>query len=169
MLEAAAFCAEPDDALHAGPRVMMSRKLERAGAGRARAARCIASIASTLSALRDRDLQPLGRGRLDDEIGGAGAHRRDDGLDAALRRLHDHRQRDAALAHRLEHAEPVDAGHGEIEDDAPHVAAVRAVERLQRRFAAVGDDRLVAEALTWRLEQAALHGIVVDDENRGRS
>ena len=38
---------------------------------------------------------------------------------------------------------------------------------LQRRLAAVGDDRLMAEFRDGALEQAALHGIVVDDENRG--
>ena len=67
----------------------------------------------------------------------------------------------------VENAEPVDAGHGEIEDDRRNVAAARAVERLQRRFAAVGDDRLMAEFRDGALEQPALHGIVVDDENRG--
>ena len=49
---------------------------------------------------------------------------------------------------------------------AADVAAARAVEHLQRRFAAIGDDRLMAEFRDGALEQAALHGIVVDNENR---
>ena len=165
-MEAAAFCAEPDDALHAGTARDDVAEAERAGGRPARAARRILHRLD-LERVGDRRAQPLGRGRLDDEIEGAGAHRRDHGLDAALRGLHDHRHRDAALAHRVEHAEAVDAGHGEIEDDRGDVAAARAVERLQRRLAAVGDDRLMAEFRDGALEQAALHGIVVDDEDRG--
>ena len=44
-------------------------------------------------------------------------------------------------------------------------AAVRRAQERQRRLAALGDDRLVAEAAHHRLEKAALDGIVVDDEN----
>ena len=49
---------------------------------------------------------------------------------------------------RLEHADAVDAGHDQVEDDRRHVAAARAVERLECRLAAIGDDRLVAECVT---------------------
>ena len=66
----------------------------------------------------------------------------------------------------FEHAEPVDAGHGQVEDDDGDVAAARPVEQLQRRLAAVGEDRLVAEFRDGAFEQAALHGIVIDDEDR---
>ena len=38
---------------------------------------------------------------------------------------------------------------------------------VQRRFAAFGEDCLMAEFGDGAFEQAALHGIVVDDENRG--
>ena len=77
---------------------MMSRKVSvprPAGASGAR----IALDRLDLERIGDRRVQPLGRRRLDDEVEGAGAHRRDHGLDAALGGLHDHRQRDAALAH----------------------------------------------------------------------
>ena len=40
-----------------------------------------------------------------------------------------------------------------------------AVERLERRLAAIGDDRLVAEFRHGAFEQPALHGIVIDYEN----
>ena len=65
----------------------------------------------------DRNSQALGRDRLDHEIVGAGAHRLDDGLDRALRGLHDHRQVAANALHLFEKFEPVHAGHHEIEDD----------------------------------------------------
>ena len=47
--------------------------------------------------------------------------------------------RDAALAHRLQHADAVEARHDEIEDDRGDVAAAGAVQRLERRLAAVGE------------------------------
>ena len=166
MFEAAAFWPEPDDALHAGTARDDVAEAERAGGRPARAARRILHRLD-LERVGDCRAQPVGRGRLDDEIEGAGAHRRDHCLDAALRGLHDHRHRDAALTHRVENAEAVDAWHGEIEDNRCNVATARAVKRLQRRFAAVGNDRLMAEFRDCALEQPALHGIVVDNEYRG--
>ena len=43
--------------------------------------------------------------------------------------------------------------------------AVVAVQEVEGRLAAVDDDRLMAEALDRGREQAALDGIVVDDED----
>ena len=77
----------------------------------------------------DRHLQPLGADRLDDEVGRAGAHGGDDGLDRAMRRLDDGGDRDVALAHPRQHAHAVEIGHDEIEDqeiDRRPIAAPRA-------------------------------------------
>ena len=41
----------------------------------------------------------------------------DDIVDAAMRGLHDHRDGEPGLAHAREHAEAVEIGHHEIEDD----------------------------------------------------
>ncbi len=60
----------------------------------------------------------------------------------------------------------VHARHDEVEDHDANVAAARPFERGERGLAAVGDDRLVAEAVDGRLQQAPLHGIIVDDEDR---
>ena len=117
-----------------------------------------------LERIADRGLQPVGRGRLDDEIEGAVAHGRNDGLDAALGGLHDDRDVDAALAHRLQHADAVEAGHDEIEDDHRDVARAGTVEHIETGLAAVGDDCGVAEFRHRGLEQPALHGIVIDYE-----
>ena len=65
-----------------------------------------------------RDLQALGAGRLDHEIGGAGAHGRDHIVDAAMGGLHDDRNVAARLAHARQHAEPVEIGHHQIEHHA---------------------------------------------------
>ena len=163
MLEAAAFWASRITRSMAGLLVTMSLKVT---APPLRAERFAStSSASTFSALAIAVLQPLRRGRLDDEIEGAVAHRRDHGFDAALRGLDDHRDRDAALAHRLQHADAVEAGHGEVEHDGRDIAAGRGFERGQCRLAAIGDHRLVAEFRHGGLEQPALHGIVIDYED----
>ena len=82
-----------------------------------------------------------------------------------MRGLHDHRDGEAGLAHLGEHAEPVEVGHDEIEHDRVDARALGAGEQRDRRVAALGDDRLVAEPAHHVVEEAALHGIVVDDQN----
>ena len=85
----------------------------------------------------DRHLQPLGPDRLDDEIVGAGAHRRDHRLDRAVRGLDDGGNGDAALAHAGEHAHAVEVGHHQIEHDRDRPAAgrpPRAAPAPLRRF-----------------------------------
>ena len=111
------------------------------------------------------DLQPLGADWLDDEIDGAGAHRRDHVVDAAMGGLHDHRQLDAGLAQPRQHAQPIEVRHHQIEDHAIDPAAVRQTEQLQRRIAVVERERLVAELLQHAFKQAALDRVVVDDEH----
>ena len=95
-----------------------------------------------------RDLQPLGACRLDHEIGGAGAHRRHHIVDAAMGGLHDDGNVEAGLAHARQHAEAVEIGHHQVEHHAVDARASRPVSSLTRRVAALGDDGLVAEALT---------------------
>ena len=117
-----------------------------------------------LERVADRRLQPVGRRWLDDEIEGAVAHRRNHGLDAALGGLHDRRDVDVAFAHRLQHADAVETGHDQIEDDHRHVARARPVEDIERGRAAVDHDCRMAEPRHGGLEQPALHGIVIDYE-----
>ena len=109
----------------AGLRVTRSRKVSRPLPRRA-LRWTSPSTRLDLERIGDRGLQPLGRGRLDDEIEGAGAHGRNHGLDAAVRGLDDDRNGDAALAHRLQHADAVEVGHRQVEDDHADVAPRRA-------------------------------------------
>jgi hypothetical protein len=110
----------------------------------------------------DGDVQPLGRDRLDDEVGGAGPHRRDHGVDRAVRCLHDHRRPLLALGERGEDGEAVDIRHLQVEHQ--EIDAAR-LDRAQGCGAAVDDERLVAESAHHRLEQTALHRVVVGDED----
>ena len=73
--------------------------------------------------------------------------------------------RDAAFAHRLEHADAVEAGHGEVEHDRGDVAAGGGFECAKCGFAALGEHRFVAEFRDGGLQQAALHRIVIDYED----
>ena len=69
------------------------------------------------------------------------------------------------FAHRLQHADAVEAGHGEVEHDRGDVAARGRFQRLKRRFATLGEQRFVAEFRDGSLQQAALHRIVIDYED----
>ena len=137
--------AEPDDAVHGGALGNHVLEGERAAAP-ARAALHLALDRLHLQRVGDRRLQPVRRGRLDDEVEGAVAHGQHHRLDAALRRLDDDGHADVALAHRLQHADAVDIRHGKVEDHHRHRPRAGAVERLQPRLATFGDDGRVAEA-----------------------
>ena len=115
------------------------------------------------SAFRKRHLQAFGADRFDHEIDRARAHGRDHVVDAAVGGLHDHRNGVAGLAQPRQHAEAIEIGHDQIEHDA--IEALAAGQQGGRRFAAVGNDRLVAELAHHVVEQAALNRIVIDNEN----
>ena len=154
---------QPDDAVHG--RAAGDDVLERDRP----AALCGAPLLDLqrldLEGARDGDAQPFGRCRLDDEIEGAGPHRRDDDVDAALRGLHDDGDGDVAFAHRLEHAEPVEPRHHQVEDDDGDIARAPRLERRQRGLAAFRHHRVVAETDHRRLQQPSLNRIVIDYED----
>jgi hypothetical protein len=124
------------------------------------------SSALTDSALRSETCSRSAPTGFNHEIGRAGAHRRHHGVDAAMRGLHDHRIGQAGIAHAREHAVAVEVGHHQVEDDAIDARAVRAGQCRDGRVAAVGGHHLVAETPRHGFEQAALHGIVVDDQDQ---
>ena len=71
-----------------------------------------------------------------------------------------------ALARRaVEHLHAVDAGHDEVEQHEGDGARVGTFEDLQGLLAALGGLGVVAEALDGFFENAALGGIVVDDQD----
>ncbi len=113
----------------------------------------------------DRHLEPLGRGRLDDEVDRAGAHGRDGGIDGAVRCLHDDRRGAGLGGKPLQHLDAVHAGHDEIEQDEGDGAAIRPLEDLQGLLAALGRLGLEAETLNGFFEDATLGRIVVDDQD----
>ena len=112
----------------------------------------------------DRDLQAFGADRLDDEIKGAGAHRGNHRLDRAMRRLHDRWNPPFLLAQPREDGHTVEIGHHEIEDQEIDRLARGRIEPRERRFAAFGGFRLIAETADESFEQTALHRVIIDDQ-----
>ncbi len=92
-----------------------------------------ASSASTFSALASAVRSRSGEAGLTTKSKAPLRVRRHDRLDAALRGLDDDGDVDAALAHRLQHADAVEAGHGEIEHDCRDIAAVWPFQRAKSR------------------------------------
>ncbi len=113
------------------------------------------------------DLQPLHADRLDHEILGAGAHRRNHIVDTAMGGLHDHGNGKAGLADFRQHAHAVEAGHHEVEHHGIDRGRVRRRQHGDRGVAAVDHDCLIAAFLHHVLDQAALYGVVVGDQNAG--
>ena len=114
----------------------------------------------------DGDFEALGRGRLDDEVDRAGAHRRDGGIERAVRGLHDDRRacRHGRYAPQDLHA--VHAGHDEVEQHEGDRALVGRLHDLDSLLATLGGLGVVAEALDGFFEDAALGGIVIDDQDK---
>ena len=92
-----------------------------------------------------RHLQPLGARRLDHEIGRAGAHRRDDVVDAAMRRLDDHGNGHVGLSHARQHAKPVEIRHDQVEHDSVDAFGLGTDQQFAGGVAALDDGRPVAE------------------------
>ena len=154
---------EPDGARHrfrAGDNVA---KAEFAGVASRRPAQFVLQRIDA-QRIADRDLKTLGADRLDDKIGRAGAHGGDDDLDRAVRGLRDRWNRDIALAHPRQHTHSVEIGHDEVEDDEIDRRTVAGLETRQRAFARLRGFDVIPESSSHRLEQAALDGIVINNE-----
>ncbi len=115
-----------------------------------------------------RDFHAFGAGRLDHEVGGAGAHRRDDIIDAAVGGLDNDRGVEAGLAHPRHHAEAVEVRHHQIEHDAVDRGGLIAGEQGEGGVAAFGGQRPVAETLDHGFNQPTLNRIVIDDQHNLR-
>ena len=166
MVEAAAFCAVRSTPAMVSLRVMMSANVNLPS--RLWRMRCSSPFSAlVLSALRKRHLQSLEPNRLDHEILGAGAHRRHHIVDAAMGGLHDHGNVEAGLADLGQHAHAVEAGHHQIEHHRVDDGRVRRGQRGDRGVAAVDHQRLIAAFLHHVFDQAALHGIVIGNQNAG--
>ena len=83
-----------------------------------------------------------------------------------MRRLHDDRHCDAALAHPAEYAHAVEIGHDEIQNQDADRGLVRRVQPRHRRLAAVDRFHIVAEPAHHGIEQAPLDWIVVGNQDK---
>ena len=110
-------------------------------------------------------MQPLGAHRLDDEIDGARPHGRDHIVDAAMRGLHDDRHAEPGLAQARQHAEAVEARHHQVEDDGVERLTIVGREHGERGLATFSGERPIAEPRHHVLDQAPVHGIVIDDQD----
>ena len=139
-------------------------KAELAGVAARRSAQLVLERVDPEGVL-DRHLKTLGSDRLDDEIDCARAHRGDDRLDRTVRGLHDGGNGDVALAHAGEDGHAVEIGHHQIEYEEIDRRPVDRLQARQGRLSGVERLDLVAESPRHRLQQAALDGIVVDNED----
>ena len=112
--------------------------------------------------LPEREHDLVGLERLADVVVGAGLHRLEREVDAAVRAHHDHGRRVLLRLQRREQIETVHLGHPDVGED--DVRAERVHER-ERRFAAVGDLHVVAMALEKRLQDEADVLFIVDDKD----
>ena len=165
MREPAAFFGLAQHGVHARAARDDVAERERAGAAALQALN-FGFERARIERVRKADLQPLDADRLDHEVDRARPHRRDHVVDAAMGGLHDHRHRRPGLAHLREHAEPVEIGHDEIEHDAVD-AWLGCREGSERGIPALGEHDFVAEPPHHVVQEAALDGIVVDDQDGG--
>ncbi len=116
-----------------------------------------------LQGVADADQQAVGADRLDEEVLGAGLHGLDHRLYAAVGRQHDDRRGHARRAHLGQGLHARQAGHDEIQKHNVGAAALgQTVDGLAPAF---GVDDRIAFTVEHRLNQAALRGIIVDDQN----
>ena len=166
MLEAAAFCAVRSTAAMVSLRVMMSAKVSRPS--RLWRMRCSSPLSARgVERVAQRHLQPFEADRLDHEILRAGAHRRNHIVDAAMGGLHDDGDVQACFTHFCKHAEPVEAGHHEVEHDRVDRLRIGGGQQGHGGVAAIDDEGLIAALLHHVFNQTALHGVVVGNQNGG--
>ena len=155
--------AEPDNPVHVGAFAAQILEGQRARGPAVEPAHLVFQRFDAQRIL-DRDLQPLGADRLDDEIAGARAHGRDHRLDRAMRRLHDGRNDALLVAQALQHRHAIDIRHDEVENQKVDVRRAR-FKPLQRGRAAVERFALIAKTANKRFQNATLHWIVVDNQH----
>ena len=117
--------------------------------------------------IAQRHLQPFETDRLDHEILRAGAHRRNYIVDAAMGGLHDDGDAQACFTHFCEHAEPVEAGHYEVEHDRVDRLRIRGGQQGHGRIAAIDDKGLIAALLHHVFNQTALNRVVIGNQDGG--
>jgi hypothetical protein len=103
----------------AGERVMMSVTVKRPSVERL-IWLTVSSSALIFSALVKADAQSLRRNGLHNKVAGAVLHGRDDGVDGALRGLHDDRDSVAVGLQRGKNSHAVKFGHNEVEQERAH-------------------------------------------------
>ncbi len=118
-----------------------------------------------LELVADRDRDALGRGGLDQEVVGAGAHGFHGGIDAALGGQHDDGKLGVRGTQLGEDVEAAHVGHDEIEQHEVDLLALRSADQVERGPAAGRGDDVHARARDRGFEKPALHGIVVDNKN----
>ncbi len=113
-------------------------------------------------AVGDRDQQPVAVDRLLHEVVGALPHRRDRGLDVAMARDHDDRHADVRGAEPLQHLEPVETRHLDVQQ---HDVGSMPLGLSQAVGAVCGLEDLVAVILQVQADGVTDGRIVVDDED----
>ena len=81
--------------------------------------------------------------------------------------LHDDGDGQAGFTNFCEHAEPVEAGHHEIEHDGIDRLRVGGGQQGHGGVAAVDDEGLIAALLHHVFNQTALHRVVIGNQNGG--
>ena len=123
--------SQADDARHfgaPGDKILKGKEALRAARGAAH----LAGERVGRKRILDRNLQTFRPNGLHDEIRSAGAHRRDDGLDRTMRRLHDDGRLQLLVPHSRKNAHAVEIGHDEVENEQRDRRRIRRREASQR-------------------------------------
>src|SRR5215467_5439001 len=81
--------------------------------------------------------------------------------------LHDHGNVDSGFADPGEDAHAIEAGHHEVEHDGVDIGRVGARQYIHHRIAAIDHHGLISTFLHHILDEAALYGVIVGDQNAG--
>ena len=108
--------------------------------------------------------QPIGRQRLDQEIGGSGPHRLDRGGDAGLRGEDEKRQDGIERAHLANQCLALRPGQPVIEQDRVEIGLLRILDHRARRLDVVRAAHPPARARADRGDQPPLGGLIVDEQ-----